>query len=287
LVYLVWKLLLFCFSLIIIFPQIMKKPSFFSAPIFVSVLFAGLLLAVSGCQTALPVVSGFRDDGLQVKQAISDEFTAFNESKILGRVSYNDSAMQVQLKIDEPRVMMRLLLNGLTVWVDSTASRRKEVGVVFPAAGPVLRQMAPGADRFPARERDADQPRDFDPTPLLEVVQQRNKVFQYGQRAEFVDEEMASMFLDEEQALNYLMIIPFSKLGIRQPENVSVSVGVASDVPTFEGTSPPREPQPGIRGRPGYPYQQRDTRMRTEPVRPIESWIIFTFGQNAADTPSN
>ena len=248
-------------------------------------LIAGLLLAFYSCQTVLPVASGFRDDALQVKPALTDEFTAFNDNEILGRVSYSDSAMQVQLKIDEPRVMMRLLLNGLTVWVDSTASRKKEVGVVFPAAGPVLRQMTPGADRFPARQRDADQPADFDPTPLLEIVQQRNKVFQYGQRADFIDDEVASMFLDDEKALNYLMIIPFSKLGIERPENNRVSVGVTSDVPTFEGAPPPQQMQPRPGGRPTY--RQRDTRMRTEPVRPIESWIIFTFGQNTAGTPVN
>lgn len=251
-------------------------------------LYFGLLLAFSSCRTVeLQRASSVRQEVLQPQIALTDEFIQFHEDGIMGLVSHNDTDMQVQLIISEPGLQMRLLVMGLTIWVDSTAGRQQEVGIVFPGSGMVRRPRPEGAERPQARERNAERERPaFDPRPLLEIVRQRNKVFHIGQRAQFIeDSEMASVFLDEEDKLHYRIVLPFDKLGVKEPATARLSVGVVSELPAA-GPEQQQQRQPDM-GRPGYGYPRQDPGMRQQAMQPINSWVIFTFNQKQEGTPAD
>ncbi len=243
---------------------------------------ASMSLLFFSCQTTLPTASSLREQQLETVPALTDEFVPFSETGVFGRVTHNDSLMMVQLKIQDDPVMMRLLMMGLTIWVDNTASREQEIGVVFPGAGPVLRQRAAGSGRFPAREQPTDSVVPFNPQPLLEIVSQRNMVFREGSKAEFIENDMARIYLDDQGSLNYVMKIPFSRLDITSPEQGRVSVGVVSEVAVLQADDPGSQPSGGgRRGQPVYPYPRYGTSQQRQSMEPINQWIIFDF--NARD----
>ncbi len=246
--------------------------------------YSGCLVVVSmsllffSCQTTLPTASSLREQQLETVQGITDEFVSFSEAGVFGRVTHNDSLMMVQLKIQDDPVMMRLLMMGLTIWVDPAASREQEVGVVFPGAGPVLRQRPVGSDRFPAREQAPDSIIPFNPRPLLDIVTQRNMVFRQGGKAEFIKNGMARIYLDDQGHLNYIMKISFAQLDISDPEQARVSVGVVSEVPVFQMDDPGRQSSTGgRRGQPVTPYPRYGSARQRQSLEPINQWIIFDF----------
>lgn len=253
------------------------------------ILVLGIALSVSSCRTSLPTAKSYPQAHQHTNDAFPEAFVNFHEDEVLGRVSHTDTQMQVHLRIVEPSMVMRLLLNGITIWVDSTASTRQHLGVVFPGAGPVIMQQRQGAGRYYPREKQEEENlAKFNPKSVAEIVKKRDMVFRYGEKAEFIENQMASFFLDDNNALNYIIEIPFDKLGITNPEMASVSVGVMSEIPTFQSTEQERERQPGgISGRPGSQYPRQDSGMSRQSGKSIETWVIFTFDRIQAETPAD
>jgi hypothetical protein len=236
-------------------------------------IFFALVLGFSACQTQAPMPSAVssRQPELQHHPVSPDDFIAFHDTLIFGRVTHTQDSFQVQLTISSPQMMMRLLRLGLTVWLDSTAQQKQQVGVIFPSAGLSLARRHPADPRRPDEQQIM---RENNPVRLIEIVKSRQKVFTFGDESRFVEEgEMAEVFLDEQGDLNYIVVLPFSMFGIKDPSRATIGIGVFSDLPETPATHAPARGQPGY----GYPRTVDRQPPRNHLTRPINNWIKFSF----------
>ena len=197
-------------------------------------------LCVALCLSSILPMSAYGQDRVQKgNQAngrgatdLLEEFLVANpqaiEVKILseGTMVYlcaNDSNLFVRLSVGNPMLFMRMLMQGLTVYVDPTGAKKRKYSVVFPSARDVQSNMS----RFSNGQRADSQGRP-DVGPLLGEM---NKV---GATRSLIELDT------EHEVLNFYALIPKTQM-MDEKKLVSdwtLGIYLASPIGVLEG---PRE----------------------------------------------
>lgn len=212
-----------------------------------------------------------------------------------------------QFTILHPELQMRILMQGLHVYVDPTGKKKEKYALNFPAASVVqdaMQQMAPPTGAMNRNENDIP-----DITPLVSALNEYGVEFDINNKRQTYESDWASISVDPElHALTYSFIIPVEKLlkekklsdlwriGLLSESGTSMSVGPKS-VPG--GMGGPGMGRPGMggpgMGGPGMHSQSRGMNLpegkeranenqsavdlRKMMMKDIESWTQFSFSE--------
>lgn len=205
------------------------------------------------------------------------------EVKILseGTMAYlcaNDSNLFVRLSVGNPMLFMRMLMQGLTLYVDPTGVKKKKYSVVFPSARDVQSNMS----RFSNGQREDSQGRP-DVGPLLGEMNKIGAKFKISGEVQPMELTRSLIELDtEHEVLSFYALIPKVQMMDEKKLTSDWTLGLylASPIGVLEG---PREgngmevPQRpgGMLERGGMPSESQD--MEKLMKRKISVWEKFSI----------
>ncbi len=192
----------------------------------------------------------------------------------------------VQLIIRHPAVQMRMLMQGLTFYVDPTGKKKEKFSVVLPSANDVREQMQMLEQHSP--DRDTTNMQQPDITPLLLSLSKYGAILDINGKSTFIDSENFAISLDMTDAsLIYSVLVPVEQMLNEKKLSDEWCLGLYSQGgqqgeggPGFADNPRPggqqngrRPPIDGSRQRPD------DGNMRALLSKDIEEWIDFSFSE--------
>ena len=200
----------------------------------------------SGCSSYESV---YQSIPLTIDGSSSDWGTTLDTKKnkdISYGVSNDSENLYLRLHIIDQAVQMKILAAGLTVWIDTTAKSKKELGISCP-----LQKAPPKMDKNSMESMQS------------KPMSSRNQLLE----AEFIGFEEAdqvyfisnnpfgveiSMDQDEFKAMYYELKIPFSSINLNTDNIISIGLETGSiDLPGSENMQTGMRPSGSMGGKPG------------------------------------
>ena len=122
--------------------------------------FCFLLLFLAGCGNKPIYTSTWSSNEVVIDARLTDwksEMMYDKKSKILYNIGNDGSNILLCFKITEPGVKNKIMMRGLTVWIDSTGKQKKALGIQYPMA---RRRIASPSGQMPPRQPDSSQQRE-------------------------------------------------------------------------------------------------------------------------------
>lgn len=184
----------------------------------------------------------------------------------------------VQLNILHPAMQMRMLMQGLTMYIDPTGKKKEKYAIVFPSASDVQNIMyenVPSASRLHKERPDI--------APLINSLQEYGVVYNVKGKASSVNKEMYSITLNEKKdMISYSLLIPIGDMLNEKKLSQTWSVGLYSeggrrnnDGPGIEGRDMRRQSEMPM-GQRGTPEDDQ-AEMQKIMLKDIVSWTKFSI----------
>lgn len=110
-----------------------------------------VLIMMMGCSnTVHNIRSSYQPEGIVVDSSLnewSNQLTYDNRSKLFYDVTHDQRYLYVALQTKDPLVERKIMAFGLTMWLDTTAKKKKGRGIRYPV---------PKKERLPLPEREED-----------------------------------------------------------------------------------------------------------------------------------
>lgn len=186
-----------------------------------------------------------------------------------------------QFNILHPAMQMRILMQGLTLYIDPTGRKKEKYAIVFPSADDVCEQMNAESLNPSNRQQGEERP---DITPLITCMQKHGAIYDVKGNISTIARQMFSIMLNEEKnMLSYSVLIPIADMMKEKKVAQTWSVGIYSEggrktdeVPDMQNRS--------MRMRPELSQMQKESEshnnqeeMRKIMSKDIESWIKFSL----------
>lgn len=156
-----------------------------------------------------------------------------------------------QFNILHPELQMRILMQGITFYIDPTGKKKEKYALHFPPASQVQETMHNLTPPQPGRKNDTDpgNPRLPDITPLVNALAREGTTFDINHREQEYRKEWATITLDTmTHRLSYTFIIPVETMLAEKKLTDTWSLGLFSEG-GHPGNGGPGQ-NPGM-GRPG------------------------------------
>jgi hypothetical protein len=201
----------------------------------------GVQVMLYSCSSAKPLTSSIWTPDLKQASDSIEGFCLIPESKLMVKVFNNREAMQIRLKITDKSTERLLLQNGLTVYLDTTARKKKNFTVIFPAAqpsmggGPMGNAPKPGGGNSAAAGNSGSEPKPdkggkpFDISSLVRDINQTGVVVKIGDIEYFADSKLMYASVDQFNSLNYIITIPYSKYASLKLHRPNLGIGILSE----------------------------------------------------------
>lgn len=195
-------------------------------------------------------------------------------------------SLLVQFKILHPAIQMRLLMQGLTFYIDPTGRKKEKYSVILPSANDVKEQMQMMEPQRPSRD-DAKMQRP-DIRPLINSLSKYGAILDINGKSTFIDSGNFVISLNETSAsLIYTVLIPVEQMLKEKKLSDKWRIGLYSQ------GGKQGEGGPGFGEDPEYGHKQTDRQqqmngnrqmsdsedMRRLLVKDIEEWIVFSFSE--------
>lgn len=193
-----------------------------------------------------------------------------------------------QFNILHPELQMRILMQGITFYVDPTGKKKEKYAIHFPAASAVediMSQMAP-----PEPGGDMEQGILPDIKPLVTALARIGAEYDINRRHQTLDSTWSSINIDDStHCLSYTFIIPVEQMLSEKKLSNTWKLGIYSEGgrPTNGGPGMNvREQDPGMRGPgiggPGIVSKRNEhsnskVDLRKMMMNDIEVWVPFSF----------
>lgn len=193
-----------------------------------------------------------------------------------------------QFNILHPELQMRILMQGITFYVDPTGKKKEKYAIHFPAASAVediMSQMAP-----PEPGEDMEQGILPDIKPLVTSLARIGAEYDINRRHQTFDSTWSSINIDDStHCLSYTFIIPVEQMLSEKKLSKTWKFGIYSEGgrPTNGGPGMSgREQGPGMRGPgiggPGIVSKRNENSnskvdLRKMMMNDIEVWVPFSF----------
>lgn len=197
-----------------------------------------------------------------------------------------------QFTILHPELQMRILMQGLHIYVDPTGKKKEKYSLTFPAASAVQDVMQHMAPPVGAMDREENEIPDI--TPLVSALNEHGVEFEINNKKKYYKVDWASISVDPElHALTYSFIIPVEDLLKEKKLSDTWKIGMLSEGGNQMGEGPGMGPGmgdprmgPPTRGMnpPNGKERSRDSSkstvdLRKMMMRDIESWTQFSFSE--------
>lgn len=183
-----------------------------------------------------------------------------------------------QVNILHPAMQMRILMQGLTIYIDPTGKKKEKYAIVFPAASDVRDMMN---ENIPSADRQREERPDI--SPLINSLQGYGVVYDVKGKVSQIGKNMYSITLSEQKnMLSYSILIPICDMLNEKKLSKIWSVGLYSEGgqrdkegPGFEAHSTKRQPNMPMER--GSASNDDQTEMRKIMSKDIVSWTKFSF----------
>lgn len=143
----------------------------------------------------------------------------------------DENNMFVHLSVAEPQLFMRMLMQGLTLYVDPTGSEKEKYTLLFPSAADVQDMMGAFQPLRSSEFGDSKQSRP-DISPLLKEMNKYGVTYKADSNAVVLGEARSMIELEpEKETLNYYALIPKAQLMADKELSPEWAVGLFLDTP--------------------------------------------------------
>lgn len=189
----------------------------------------------------------------------------------------------IQLKVLHPAFQMRLLMQGVTFYVDPTGRKKEKYSIILPSAYDVREQMQGLEPRRQVEARNGEEQRP-DIRPLVNALTNYGAIFDINGQYSFVDKGCFAINLSEKDiALVYTILVPINQMMEEKKLSDKWRLGIYSQGGNREKDGPGCMPMPN-QGRPGMPPNGNDKMQMTDDndmqdllIKDIEEWISFSL----------
>ncbi|GEM_PF-2931036 len=250
---------------------------------FIIIPLFSVLISCTGFRE-LPTADGHFSQDLNIAYIDKEKFVYYPGTQVMITAAYNKDSLMIWLKADDVGTTAGFIVNGLSVWLDPEARKNKDIGVIYPSISISEIQSSFKREKDTLNREGSFVNEGFDNEKLINTLKRRRIVLQSGDRAGFADKDAVNIFIDEHNKLNYVMTLPLSFAGIKDPENTKLSIGVVSESDQKDRQQDQRR-QPGTMGRPGsrnmHPsayHPPRNSKKPEQEIKTVNSWMIFILG---------
>ncbi len=196
-----------------------------------------------------------------------------------------------QFTILHPELQLRILMQGLTVYVDPTGKKKEKYAINFPAASAVQDVMLHMAPPSVSSNRNEDELPDI--SPLVNALSSYGAEFEINGKHKSYEQEWACITLDpESHVLSYSFILPTEELLKEKKLSDTWRMGLFSSGGNSFGDGPGNGPGMGAPGM-GAPTrglnppkgkersndEKAATNLRKMMMKDIEQWTAFSFNE--------
>ena len=224
------------------------------------IAFAGCLSVSVYAKTKLVTQSQYCADFASVTPPDSSTmFSSFADGKVLIRAFNNPTGFYIQLLAADEQTQQKLLVNGLTVYVDPTGKEKDKYAVIFPSMMSLRQQMGQtGMNQEEARPQmqDANQeqgtqsqrrdPRRPDPSKMVQQINLKGATFDIDGDSRAVGIEWVKLTITPNQKICYNIKLPYSVFNLKNSSPELLSIGLLSEFSLPQGM-----PSGGGMGGPG------------------------------------
>lgn len=176
----------------------------------------------------------------------------------------------VQLNVLHPALQMRLLMQGLTLYIDPTGKKKEKYALVFPGAATVKDQLTPPDEaKAPEEGNSEGETEEFarpDIMPLIKALAAEGVTLDIDGRTETIDKSQATISLNtDEGVLSFTALLPTVRLLAEKKLVDQWTVGIYS-----EGGNQPSGPGGGPGGGFGGPMNGPSNRPRQSRQQPTD-----------------
>lgn len=195
-------------------------------------------------------------------------------------------SLLVQFKVLHPAIQMRLLMQGMTFYIDPTGRKREKYSIILPAAKDVKEQMQAMEPQKP-REDDMQMERP-DIKPLINSLSKYGAILDINGKDHFLEKECFAINLNEtEESLIYTVLVPVVQMLGEKKLSDKWRLGLYSQGgrPSEEGPGFGEEPEFRHRKPTSRQYQNAsfptnmEEDIRSILIKDIEEWIDFSFSE--------
>ena len=125
----------------------MKKVTLFFKPTtsLKCIIGISLQLLLLSCSVNKPMTTSlWKDDLAHAMPTQNEYFIMFPNTDVIEETYNNSKAMRIIIKITDDKMQQKVLLNGLTVWIDTTGKRKEVFAIVFPSASEAMKSSFTG-----------------------------------------------------------------------------------------------------------------------------------------------
>ena len=152
-----------------------------------------------------------------------------------GTVAYlcaDDDNLFVRLSVGNPQLFMRMLMQGLTLYVDPTGGKKEKYAILFPSAADVQAAMENFQPTKNTRFGNSEQSRP-DISPLIKEMNKVGVVFDINGKVRRLGESRSIIELEiENETLNFYALIPKTQMMAEKKLSSEWSIGIYLDTPS-------------------------------------------------------
>lgn len=194
-------------------------------------------------------------------------------------------SLLIQFKVLHPAIQMRVLMQGMTVYIDPTGRKKEKYSIILPAAKDVREQMRKIA---PQRRRADDMQMERpDIKPLVQSLSRYGAIWDINGKSNFIAKECFSIDLEQtDESLIYSVLVPIAQMLEEKKLSDEWHLGL------YSPGGRPDEEGPAFNGKPGSILKPRSKRqsdaghitdvdedMRDMLMKDIDTWIHFSFSR--------
>ena len=202
---------------------------------------------------------------------------SFADGKVWIKVYHNADGVKIQLIANDEMTQQKLLMNGLTVYIDPTGKEKDKYAVIFPSAMSLMKQrmqagglmqppgqggepmpgMIPGQGQAPGLDGTQGQPnanqdprrRKPDPSGIAQQMNMKGAMFDVDGDSRFAGISLAKLTITDTKQICYNITLPYSIFEIKNLAPAFVGIGVLSEYVQMQ--MPEGAPGGGMGGPPG------------------------------------
>lgn len=191
----------------------------------------------------------------------------------------------VQLQTIHPAIQMRLLMQGVTIYIDPTGKKKEKYAVIIPSANDVKDKMKPMQSSQVGGSVNGNKRPDI--RPLVNCLSAYGAVFDVNGRSSLIPQNNFSIYIDEKNGnLIYSVLLPVEQLLKEKKLSEQWRLGIYTEGgrpdrggPEFDREGGPHMREKGDR-QPKSPrgqLKESDEDLRGLLKKDIEEWISFSF----------
>ena len=192
----------------------------------------------------------------------------------------DDDNLFARISVGNPMLFMRMLMQGLTIYIDPTGKKKEKFAVFFPSAKDVQNVMNNYQPIQNAQMSNEEKP---DIVPLITEMNKKGVVFDVNGKSCILHTNRYFIALNpENETVDYYVLTPIKQMMQEKKLSDMWSFGIYVDTPSPEAEGPKMLDEPNTRQKQeinSFPDRQRKSDKDINKIMKskINSWIKFSI----------